>query len=190
MNIREIARQVRAMLPEKRWKHTLGVRDTAVAMAKTFDVPVDQAELAGLLHDCAKGMDRLMLRRYMKEYSLYSDEIERHDSGLWHGPVASVVAAQRFEVRDPDVLAAIRYHTFGRVGMSPLECIVYVADMIEPHREFPGVLPLRQLAQSDLALATIAAMEQSIEFVLASGKLLHPATVHARNVLLLQQAGC
>jgi len=91
-------------------------------------------------------------------------------------------------VTDEDVLSAIRYHTTGRAGMSALEAIVFLADLIEPGRTFPGVEELRRLSREDLNAALLAAYDGLIRYVLDQGGLLHSATTAARNDLLLRQS--
>ncbi len=183
----QMAAKLKEALSPSRWEHTLGVVDTAEALAKTHGVDTQAAQMAALLHDCAKGFPKNNLLKFIEDFGIVLDEIEAGIPAVWHAPVGSVRAHREFGVEDVDILAAIRYHTTGRVGMSRLEQIIYVADMIEPNRSFPGVDRLRGLAQTDLNTGCLAAFDSTIQFVVKKGALLHPRTVAARNQLIKER---
>lgn len=103
---------------------------------------------------------------------------------LLHGPAGAVLAQDAFGVTDPNVLSAIRYHTTGKVGMLPLDLIVYLADKIEPSRRpYPALEEARRLAQTDLAAAVRHLMESSMAYVRAQGAEPHPVTLKAAEWL-------
>ena len=112
----------------------------------------------------------------------------RAQPALLHGPVGAKVAAAEFGVDDVKILEAIALHTTGGAGMGLLARIVYLADAIEPGRSYPGVDVLRNLAKTSLERALLAALDDSIAFIVARRGLIHPGTVEARNWLLLQSA--
>lgn len=119
----------------RRFRHVEGVVDTAAALAAKYGADVEGARLAALLHDVVKYEDRASLRRRIdRRYG--PAEADRWPEQLWHGLAAVEYAESELGIRDPDVLAAIENHSAGRPGMSTLEKIVFVADYVEPHRDF------------------------------------------------------
>ncbi|MGE7543998.1 bis(5'-nucleosyl)-tetraphosphatase (symmetrical) YqeK [Sporosarcina newyorkensis] len=143
MDLQQVRNDLKQRLPQERYEHVLRVTATAVELAKEVGVSVEKAEIAGLFHDYAKFMDKEELHDLLKqdqEYDLYS----QYHAELWHAPVGALLAKERYVVEDEDVLQAIRFHTTGRAGMSPLEKVIYIADLIEPGRKFPGIEDLRK----------------------------------------------
>jgi len=180
-----IARQIRG----RRLEHVYGVLQTARELSARFGVPLEQAEMAALGHDYAKQIPATYLLAFARLRNLVIDPAEESHPHLLHGPVASVLLVEEGLVSEPAVLDAIRWHTTGRAGMSLLERVIWLADYIEPHRDFPGVARVRAMAATSLDRALLMALEQTIGFVLARGWPLHLYTVHARNWLLPQVLG-
>lgn len=174
------------MLHEERWQHTLGVVETAERLARLYGEDVEKARIAALLHDCAKELPKNHLLKSIEELGIVMDEIEVANEALWHAPAGAALARSEFGIQDEEILSAIRYHTIGRANMSGLEKIVYIADMIEPHRQFPGVEQIRELVESDLDKGCLAAFDASISYIIKKGYLLHLGTCEARNSLLLK----
>lgn len=173
-----------ARTPEKRLAHIYGVLETAREMADRFGENRAQAEVAALLHDYAKAMPVAEQLAEAQRRNLIVDPTEELSPGLLHGAVAAALLEERGLVTDPAVLDAIRWHTTGRVGMSRLEMILYVADAIEPNRSYPGVEEIREAARCDLEAATLKAADSAIRFVLDQGWLMHVYTIQMRNWLL------
>lgn len=167
--------RLRGMMNPRRFRHTLGVRQEAVRLADIHGLPLQRAALAGLLHDCAKGMPQPMMAQIAQENSLVSDERMLSSGAMLHGPVGAFVAKNKFGVRDEDVLNAIRSHTVGRPGMTELEMCIFVADATEPGREdYPGLEAIRRLAEHSLAAATLKSLRLTREYVEASGRPFFP----------------
>lgn len=184
MNYQEIFCWVKSLLSEKRFKHTLGVVDTAVKLALLYGVNEEQARVAAILHDAAKGFAGPVLLDKCLEFGIEADEVEQAAPDLLHGKLAACYATEKFGIRDQEVLQAVRYHTTGYKNMSALDKIIFIADMIEPGRDFPGVAKLRELAFFNLEEAVRAGLESTIRHVLDQGMIIHPASVEARNSLL------
>lgn len=180
-----MAAWVQERLPEGLYRHSLGVAETAQTLAHRFGADGTAAYTAGLLHDLAKDLSPEALLNAAEGSGIVVDEIERMSPGLLHGPVAAAWAQRELAITDQTILDAIRYHTTGRAGMSPLEMIVYTADLIEPGRRYPGVDALRELAGKDLAAACRAGLEQTLRYCLDRGWVIHPRSLEARNALLL-----
>ncbi len=165
-------------LSEYRLKHTLSVAETAVWLANRFGVDPVQAHLAGMLHDCAKGMDAPTLLQLIRTGGVSADELELSMPALLHAPAGAALAKSQYHVSDQAVLSAIRWHTTGRRNMTPLEKVVYLADMIEPGRAmYPGLNDLRECARENLDEAVYMAAAQSASYVSGRGKKLHPRTM-------------
>lgn len=175
-----VARQIQG----KRLEHVYGVRESARELSTRFGAPVAQAEVAALGHDYAKHMPAAELLAAARSRRLIVDPAEEVQPHLLHGAVAAALLAEQGLVTAPPVLDAIRWHTTGRAGMSVLERVIWLADYIEPHRDFPGVAEVRAAAQTDLDRALLMALDQTIRYVLVRGRRLHLYTVHARNWLL------
>ncbi len=175
---------VRLRLSKKRYQHSRQVADTAVQMAKKFGIDESQAYLAGLLHDYARDLPTVELLEIAEKNHLISHQVEREVPDLLHGPVGALLLEKDLALKDKAILTAIKHHTLGAVGMSDLEKIIFLADMIEPGRSYTGVAELRELALIDLDEAMLLGLESSIEHCLEAGKILHPETIEARNCFL------
>lgn len=139
--------ELRARLPKKsRYRHSLGVAEESAHLARLYGADERKARLAGLLHDWDKGYDDAGIRARVAELGLEVDPflLERMPQ-LLHGPTAAAALARSFPELPVDVVSAIERHTAGAVDMSDLDMIVYIADVIEPGRDFPGVDELRRL---------------------------------------------
>lgn len=160
-------------LGEKRLLHTLNVGYLTAELAVRFGADPDKALIAGALHDCAKELDIDRQNELAREYSgdLFTDR------KLLHSPAGAVFARDGFGVRDNEILDAICYHTTGRGNMSVLEKIVYLADKIEPSRNYMDLLPIRKAAETDLDEAmrmTVLSVKDKFE---KQGRDIHPLTV-------------
>ena len=182
-------RHVQEMLTEKRYRHSLGVQKTAIKLAEQYDVSVEKASIAGLIHDCAKDLSFDQLLKQAAQFDIIMDDLTKYQPELLHGVVGAALAKELFEIEDNEIIDAVKYHTTGRHNMTKLDKIIYLADFIEPSRNFDGIDPLRKIAFSNLDEAILMTLEHTIYYVITKGKLLHVDTIHARNFLLLKQDG-
>ena len=189
LSVELIKQSLQQMLSPERYRHSLGAAEAAAQLAKRYDASVEKAQMAGLVHDCGKSPSRNILLNRVLEFGIVMDEIEEVESHLLHGPVSAELARREFGITDEEMLSAIRYHTTGRVWMSLLEKIVYLADYVEPNRSFPGVDELREAACRDLDGAVLRAMDLTLMHVIERGLMIHPRTVAARNWLLSMDKG-
>lgn len=181
----ELEKAVEERMSPDRFMHTQRVVACASELAKRWNVDQHKARLAALLHDIAKDYLDDQLLNAARDFGIVLTEIERLSPSLLHGPVGAEIASRTFGVTDSDVLAAIRYHTTGRAGMSRLERVIFLADLIEPKRRFPGVDDLRAAAEQDLDKALLLAFDRTILYLVEAGKCLDPKAVEARNDLLM-----
>ncbi|MEG1432924.1 bis(5'-nucleosyl)-tetraphosphatase (symmetrical) YqeK [Eubacterium sp.] len=187
MTEQQMRKKLKGELKPKRYEHTLNVVKSAELLAARYPCDLDQARLAALLHDCAKNYSGEKLLSVAASAHMEVDAITRMEPQLLHGPVGAVVAQRDYGITETAVLSAIHYHTTGRVGMSTLEKIIYLADFIEEDRNYPGVEKLRVCAMEDLDRAMILAFSNTIRYIASIGGLIHPSTVDARNSLVLEQ---
>lgn len=174
------AERVREDMSERRYAHTLGVRDLAVELAFEHRVPMQKAAVAALLHDCAKSMKLSQLQAIAGKYRLSQDRQVLSNNALLHGLVGAKLAELKYHVQDEDVLNAIIYHTTGRSHMSPLELCIYVADAAEPGRaDYPGLSEIRSLMRHDLRRAALLSMTVTQSHVQAQGLAYSPLTQQA-----------
>ncbi len=178
----EIIEKLKEMLDEERFTHSLAVAELAAKLAERHGYDPAKAELAGLVHDCAKCMSPALLIKKIYEYGVELDEIERRYPALWHPIVSAYVAKEEFGVEDEEILRAIRLHTTGDGEMSLLDKIIYIADYADPTRGYPESDKVRRLAFRDLDEALLETSKQKIIYVLGKGRvMIHPRTVAAHN---------
>lgn len=182
----QMLEKVKERLPANRFTHVLGVVDTAIELAKEFNVSESKAEIAAILHDVAKFSDRDWMKSIIVSEKMDPLLLEYH-AELWHAPVGAYLATTEFGVEDEDVLNAIRYHTTGREAMSDLEKVVYIADLIEPNRKFSGVEELRQLKDRGLDVMMEASVKHSIEFLVSKNQPVFPDSLKCYNYFVQQK---
>lgn len=185
----ELKERLKKSLPKKRYEHTLGCASAAKELALLTGEDPEKAYLAGLLHDCAKGMSHEDQLSYARRNGYEPDEITMLALQILHAPVSAIMAENEYGITDGEILDAIRYHTTGRPGMSLLERIIFTADLIEPNRDFDGVDGLRKLVRENFTEGVIKAFDSSIGFVLEKGELVHPDSVLARNYIIREKLG-
>lgn len=175
------------VLPKKRYQHSLGVEETAVALAERYGANVEQARLAGLLHDCAKSYDNEATLEAALRYGMKLDAVYAASPQLLHGAAGAYRAREELGIEDEAVLHAICYHTIPDVQMGLLDKIVFIADMMEPNRNYPGVEDLREAASHSLEEAYLLSLSRTIIHVTERRQLLHLSSVEAYNALLWNQ---
>ncbi len=164
MKLEQLREQLRSFLDRPRYEHSLSVSYTAAFLASIYELDVEKAMIAGLLHDCAKCLPAKELFQLCKEHQIEMSQVEKSNPGLLHAKVGVFVAKLNFQIEDTEILDAIRYHTTGRPAMTPLEKIVFLADFIEPLRKkIPNLNNIRALAVRDIDRA----VEESLISTLA-----------------------
>jgi predicted HD superfamily hydrolase involved in NAD metabolism len=127
--IEEIQERLKNCLTYERYMHSLGVMEMAVKLAKEFGLDEEKAQIAGLLHDCAKCLSKEELEKYIDTF----EECEKLSTKTWHAPVGAIIAKRDYGVTDEEILSAIRWHTIGKNDMTDFEKVIFIADKIE-HR--------------------------------------------------------
>ncbi|KLU66043.1 putative nicotinate-nucleotide adenylyltransferase [Desulfosporosinus acididurans] len=176
LRVEEVMSLAKHILSESRFKHTLGVADQAEMLAKRHGVDPVKARCAGLAHDLAKELPakvQVGLARYWNLLEYPEDEQYPY---VLHGRLSAYWLEHYFKVEDKDLLAAIASHTLGRPGMSPLEMLIYSADLTESGRTFPEVDKLRQSLYDDLEKGTFDCVEGTLLYLKESNHPIHPLT--------------
>ncbi|MBP3896096.1 MAG: bis(5'-nucleosyl)-tetraphosphatase (symmetrical) YqeK [Mogibacterium sp.] len=173
---------MKAELNEKRYIHSLGVEEMAVHLAEIHGADVEKARFAGRYHDIAKCFTTERMNEYVLRYSLGDEYID--NPALAHSKVAAAILCNEYGVQDEDLLNAVKSHTTGRAEMSLLEEIVYVADAIEPNRDYPSLKTLQKLAESDLDGCCIIILDFTVDMVRAKGREVDKTTLNARDYML------
>ncbi|WP_226680155.1 bis(5'-nucleosyl)-tetraphosphatase (symmetrical) YqeK [Sutcliffiella horikoshii] len=185
MNREKALRLVKEQLTDRRYVHTIGVMETALELAERYGVDKEKAELSAIFHDYAKFRDKEEMRRIIIDQKMPQDLLQFHDE-LWHAPVGAYLVEKEAGISDPEVLEAIRCHTSGKIKMSMLDKVLYVADYIEPGRDFPGVEQVRESAKTSLDIAVIQSMKNTITYLLKRNQPVYPDTFHAYNDMTMK----
>lgn len=154
MDIREmndIRKKLKKRLDKERFEHTMGVMYTAGCLAMAYEYPLEKAMIAGLLHDCAKCIPNEEKIRLCEAHNVVITSAERKNPSLLHAKLGAILAEEEYDIKDSDILHAIKVHTTGEPNMNLLDKIVYVADYIEPGRDKAENLDyLRKIAYQNI----------------------------------------
>lgn len=170
MTEQKARRLAKKRLSAKRYQHTLNVRRMAVKLAKRWGADPEKAALAALLHDTAKELPREEMLQILNDNAIMAENAQNRPSPVWHGICAAILAQTQWGVEDEEVLSAIRCHTTGKLGMSLLDEIVFLADMTSAERDYPEVDYLRKLEKKDIHQAMREALEMNLHWLEESGK--------------------
>ena len=170
-------------LKPKRMPHVLGTEQEAVRLVRRYGGDETQARIAALLHDCTKKLDMAQQLALCEKYGIMLDELEQKALKLLHSKTGAAIARDVFGVEDV-VYDAILYHTTGKPDMTRLEKIIYLADYIEPTRDFPGVDELRKTVYEDMDKGLLMGLTMTIQEMEEMGNPVHHLTRDARDYLL------
>lgn len=170
-------------LKPKRMPHVLGTEQEAVRLVRRYGGDETQARIAALLHDCTKKLDMAQQLALCERYGIMLDELEQRALKLLHSKTGAAIARDVFGVEDA-VYDAILYHTTGKPDMTRLEKIIYLADYIEPTRDFPGVDELRKTVYEDMDKGLLMGLTMTIQEMEEMGNPVHHLTRDARDYLL------
>ena len=177
---------VARLLKPSRVAHVLGCAQTAVELARHYGADVTDAARAALLHDVTKALDGPLQLTLCREYGTILDAFSQKNPKTLHALTGSLVAEKVFG-ENPAVVSAICSHTTGKADMNLLEKIIYVADYMEPNRDFPGVEQLRSLAWSDIDKALKLGLEMTLEMLRQQGREISPESQQALSWLEQQE---
>ena len=188
--IEQIKKELKNMLSEKRYIHSIGVMEMASKLAKIYNVDIEMAQIAGLLHDNAKEMTDEEMLQYVKENNIKISETEKNSIQLLHGKIGADIARKKYGVSE-QIAKAIEYHTTTNPNMDTLAKIIYVSDKIELNRktEKYDIEAERKLAKENLNKAMLLIINDVTKYLIAQDKLIALESIETRNKLLLNIEG-
>ncbi|HEM5143845.1 TPA: bis(5'-nucleosyl)-tetraphosphatase (symmetrical) YqeK [Streptococcus suis] len=172
--------KIRAAMKPARFQHVLGVEQAALDLADQYGCDPKKASLAALLHDYAKEVEDQVFLDLIAKYDLDKDLLN-WDNNIWHGVVGAYKIAEDFGLEDEEIFQAIQRHTIGAGQMTLLDKVLYVADYIEPNRDFPGVDEARRIAKESLDKAVAFETAQTISYLAKKGIPIYPQTLETYN---------
>lgn len=187
VDTKRMIKYLKKHIKDKRLEHILGTAECAMKMAKIYKVDKDKAEIAALLHDCAKEESDKTLLKKAKEYGFKIDKMYMDIPQLLHGAAAAHISKEKFGIKDEDILEAICYHTVPKPNMCDLAMLIYVADKIEKTRTFSDVKAIREAVEKhkplkDVFLMTLKRVKLSH---ILNNKPLHPSSLATYNHIVL-----
>lgn len=180
----ELNRYIKKHLSYARYEHTIGVAKVARELAEINHVSPQKAEIAALCHDIAKNLTIEQMKKIIKDQKIELSEDEKTSIEVWHAILAPVLAREDLEIYDAEILQSIRWHTTGKENMSTLDKIIYIADMIEPKREFKGVNEIREEAYKDLDKSVVMGIDHTIKYLVQRKSPIDINSVKARNYII------
>ena len=183
-NYEEMLKELKKQINESRYNHVLRVRDKAIYLAKIYNAPIEQVETAALLHDIAKNFDNDYAYNLIEDKYKYIFENGFKINQILHGFAGASFVKKRFNITDELILNAIRYHTIGRIQMTIVDKIVYIADAIEDGRDYPHVDELRQIAEYNLDEAIYKEINYKLKHLIDKNSPIHSNTINLRNSLI------
>ena len=180
---------IRVRESTKRFHHSLCVAEEAERLARRYGADPAKARTAGIVHDILKDVGAEAQLQIFRDFGILLDAVEQQAPPLWHAHAGAVFLEKILGVTDPEILAAVRYHTTGRAGMSLLEKILYLADMTSADRDYPDVGEMRRRVDLSLDSALEYALMYTIGDRLKKHEAIHPDTLSAYNELMIRQKG-
>lgn len=184
--IEKIKQDLKQNLSEKRYIHSIGVMEMSEELAKIYNVDVETAKIAGLLHDIAKEMPKEEMLKYVKENNIEITEVESINVGILHGKIGADLAKKKYNVSE-QIQKAIEYHTTTHPDMDTLAKIVYVADKIELNRKSDkfDIEIERKIAKENLDKALLLILDNTTKYLIENNRLLVLESIETRNKLLI-----
>lgn len=166
MHFEEAKKILKKNISEKKYLHSISVEKVAAKLAKLHGVDVEKASIAGLLHDCAKGINHKKRNELIKTNSILINQAEINNPDLLHAKLGPIIAKEVYGVTDNEILSAIECHTTGKPNMTELDKIIYIADYIEPNRApFPRIDFIRHAATISLDDALLEILKDTLEYL-------------------------
>lgn len=178
--ILELQKELKSVLNEQRYLHTLGVAYVSASLAMAHGIDHREALVAGLLHDCAKHYSGVELQEKCRELSLPVSNHEMKLTQLLHAAYGAYLAETKYGIEKREILLAIRNHTVGRPAMTPLEQIVFLSDYFEPERKQktePSLDEIRRIAFVDLDEAMFLVLKNTLAYLESTGQEMAPETM-------------
>lgn len=176
----EARKDLKNFLSKSRYKHSLGVVNTALKLAEKHGIDLYKAEISALFHDFAKEFKDEYSLNLLKEMK-NEDQFFKNNPSVAHGITGAYILKRDYYLEDEEILSAIRKHTFGSAEMSDLDRLIFVADAIEPSRDYPGVVKYRKIAKEDLYLVSILIVRDNIKYLIKKNRKIYKDSVDMYN---------
>lgn len=184
MNLEQIQEDVKKILSEKRYLHSVAVMERAEELAKIFNENVEIAKLVGITHDIAKELNEEEILKYIKENNIEIDEIEERQLYLLHGKIGADICKKKYGFSDY-MIKAIELHTTGYKNMSKLDKIIFLADKTEKTRSYSDLEEATEICNKSLNEGMIYCLDSAIKYNLERNRLIHPNTIITRNDIMM-----
>lgn len=181
LNSEQIVAKEKANMDAKRFQHCVRVSETARKLAKLNHFNEDKAALAGFVHDYAKQVPVAVYRQVIRKED-FDQDLLNWNRAIWHGIVGTYFIKRDLKITDPEILQAVRRHTTGDIEMSTLDKIVFMADFIEPGRDFPGVDKARAITYGNLDDGVGYQLAHTLAYLVEQRSKIYPRTLQAYNV--------
>ncbi len=176
--------KLRLDIGEDRYIHSIGVMEECKKLCEVYRVDQEKGMIAGLFHDCGKFIKKNNAFEFIENHNLVIEDELLKNYQLLHPALGYYVGKIKYNIKDEGILESIRYHTTLRPNPTTLDKILYIADAIEPNRDYEGLRELRELAYLDLDRAVLKSLEVTIIDIINKGKYLGIESVVSRNYLL------
>lgn len=183
VSLEKIKLDLENSLSRNRYEHSLRVAEEARKLAKCYGVDLENAYLAGLLHDIAKEYDYDLNKYWVDKYSLSTELLDSNNKKICHAEIGAVVSLELYGV-NKDICQAIKYHTIGNVNMTLLDKIIFIADKIESGKDYPGIIKERELAYRNIDEALILCLQNSKKKLENDGKKFNDESEKLLNLLM------
>lgn len=184
----ELIDRLKKALKDKRFQHVLRVEETAIKLAEQYGVDVEKASIAGLCHDYAKQRPDEDFIAEIKKKGLNPLLLD-YGNAIWHGVVGAELIKDELGIWDEDILNAVCHHTTGAPVMTKLEQVIYMADYIEPGRDFVGVKKARVITAANLQAGVAYQTKHTLTYLIGNGKPVYPKTIDTYNAWVPQYEG-
>lgn len=176
---------IKSRMGERRYIHSINVAKSAVALAEKYGADTEKAEIAGILHDSCKEIQRDEMLQIILDGGIILDAVEKNTSKLWHAIAGAVYTRDILNIKDNDIFNAIKYHTTGRANMSLLEKIIFTADFISDERDYNGVDIMREKAFNDLDDAMLYGLQFTITDLAERKLMIHSNAINCYNDIVI-----
>jgi len=184
--LEKIDQDIKRMLSQKRYQHSIGVMKKAIELAEKYHVDVNKAKVVGLAHDIAKDISTEEKLQYVQKYQIEIDEIEKVNTELLHSKIGAHICRQRYGFSE-DMQKAILYHTTGNPEMDDLAKVIFIADKIEEGRTYINFAEIERIMEKGMNAILIYLLDRSIKFTIDKGVLIHLDTIYTRNRFLSEK---
>jgi len=185
-----IEKKLKNLLSEERFLHCKQVSKMAGEIAEHHNESVQKAVITGLIHDVAKDLSCIDLNRMIKKYNIKLSSIEKKIPEIWHAYIGAEMLKDLFNINDEQIVNAIKYHSTASETLGELGKIIYIADKIEPNRNFPEAEKIRNLVWYNIDSAMLEILNRELTYLLSKNRVIHPDTLKTRNKLLIKTRDC